>query len=330
MSTKPEDTAAVAPVTAITPALAAQQALAARLPAKYREDVLFLKRPTGEELFNVVAALPTASQEKMLSLVKKTNPKKQGAHTSQMGFAPTTMKLFHGVGADPTRPKATTPGAFYTGDSNVKGESFTAVVLGFYQGRILWPPQGAGASNESKAPICMSADRETGSKYGSCASCDLSRRPYTQGGCTPEVTFWLLDEDMTSIYELKFNKSSYGAGESLVKILSKSENIWDRWVKFESQERVDGTKRWFVQKAGPVSDAKNPEKTNTPKELHKLFSELSKILDADVYYPMIADQHDRLKNSAESGGASTGNAAPFDEKAFLADSSDSPDYSKDV
>lgn len=317
-----------ASVTALTPNLAAQRALADRLPAKYREDVLLLKRPSSEELLNIVTALPTAQQDKMMMLVAKTRPKKQGVHTTATGFAPTSLKLFHGVGADPARPKTTLPGQYYGSDSRVVGEKFTAVPLGFYQGRILWPPQGAGGDNASKAPICVSADRTTGSKYGACGSCALGSKPYTQGGCTLEVTFWVLDEDMTSIYELKFNKSSYGAGESLVKILMKSENIWDRWFTFETQERTEDSKRWYVQKASPLVDTKSPDRTNSDKVLHPLFSALSKVLDADVYFPMLADINDRSKASPEKGTA----AAPvenFDEKAFLAsDTGDSPDYSK--
>lgn len=315
--------------TAITPALGAQQALAARLPEKYRDDVLLLKRPTAEELFNTVSSLPATWQDKMLTLVAKTRPKKQGVHTTNTGFAPTSLKLYHGVGADPARPRQTLPGQFYTGDSRVIGEKFNAVPLGFYQGRILWPPQGTGGT-ESKAPICVSADRHTGSKYGECAACALATRQYTAGGCMNEVTFWLLDEDLISIYELKFSKSSVTAGESLVKVVTKAENIWDRWFTFESQERVEGNKRWYVQKASPLVDPKNPERNNTPKELHRLFSDLSKVLDSDVYYPLLADVHDRVKNSTEVGGAPVA-AEAFDEKSFMAaETSENPDYSKDA
>ena len=323
-----DKTEATPEVTAITPALAAQQALANRLPAEYRQDVLFLKRPTPEELFNTVSSLPASFQDKMMTLVAKTRPKKQGAHTTSTGFAPTALKLYHGVGNDPVRPAKMVAGEFYTGDSRVVGEKFNAVVLHFYMGRILWPPQG---STDSKAPICVSADRVTGSKYGSCLSCELAKRPYVQGGCMQEITFFLLDEDMTSIYELKFSKTSYKDGESLMKVINKSENIWDRWVTFEAQERTEGTKRWFVQKASPVMDPKNPDKANTPKELHKLFSDLSKIIDADVYYPFLAEIHDRLNGTAKEKPAGGENAASsFDEKSALGADTDNPDYSKDV
>jgi hypothetical protein len=279
----------------------------------------------------IVMALPEASQEAMMTLVSKTNPEKQGLHSSSSGFEPTALKLFHGVGNDPTRPRQTLPGQFYASDSRVIGEKFNAVPLAIYDGQILWPPQ-SNDSKESKAPICVSVDRKTGSKYGSCASCPLAPelRPYTQGGCMREVTAYLLDENMTSIFELKFAKTSEGAGKSLMGVMKKSNNLWDRWFTFEAKERVDGTKKWYVMQTGPVVDA---AKVNTPVGFHPLFAALSKVIDTDIYYTALANIHDRLKNSADAGGAAAPGAAgpAFDEKAFLkGDTEAAPDYSKDV
>lgn len=325
MSNSPETS-----ITAMTPAIAAQQALAARVPAGYKHQVLSLKRPSPEDLGNILASLPEEQRNKMNALVKKTNPHKQGAHTTNRGFQPTTLKLYHGVGNDPVRPPKMAPGEFYSADSQIVGDKFNAVVLNFYIGRILWPPQG---STDSKAPICYSADRETGSKYGSCKTCELSNKLYTQGGCMLEYTFFLLDENLSSIYELKFNKSSYGAGTSLSSIITKSENLWDRWITFSSAEQTDTTKtkRWFVQKANPLVDAKNPDKAHTPKELRPLFEALSSIIDSDVYYPLLADINDKLNNQDKSRTVSSTATSTFDEKSMIVNGdSDNPDYSKDV
>jgi len=327
----PAETTALATAESVSPEFAARKALANRLPPEVRAKAMMLKRPTPMELMDIVMALPEASQEAMMTLVSKTNPEKQGLHSSTSGFEPTELKVFHGVGNDPTRPRQCLPGQFYSKDSRVLGEKFNAVPLAIYEGQILWPPQTPG-SNESKAPLCVSMDRRTGSKYGSCASCPLAPelRPYTQGGCMREITAYLLDQDMTSIYVLKFAKTSEGAGKAMMGILKKSNTLWDRWFTFEAKERVDGTKKYYVLQASPVADA---AKANTDAKFHPLFTSLSKVIDADIYYPALAGVHDRLKNSAEAGGAAaTGAAAvPFDEKAFLkGDTEAAPDYSKDV
>lgn len=310
---------------------AARKALAARLPPEARVRALQLKRPTPEELMDIVLALPEDKQEAMMLLVSKTNPEKQGLHTSSSGFEPTGLKLYHGVGNDATKPRQTLPGQFYSTDSRVIGEKFTAVVLAIYEGQILWPPKTDG--NESKAPICVSVDRKTGSKYGSCAACPLAPevRQYTQGGCMREITAYLLPDDLSSIFELKFSKTSEAAGRALMGVMKKSNSLWDRWFTFEAKERVESTKKWYVIQASPVADA---VKAVTPTMFHPLFTSLSKVIDTDVYYTALANVHDRVKNSTDTSGAPApagASGTTFDEKEFLkSDTAAAPDYSKDV
>jgi hypothetical protein len=279
----------------------------------------------------IVMNLPENSQEAMMTLVAKTNPEKQGLHTSSSGFEPTALKVYHGTGNDPIRPRQTLPGQFYSADSRVIGEKFNAVPLAIYEGHILWPEKTKD-SNESKAPICVSVDRRMGSKYGNCDACPLhpNLRPYAQGGCMREITVYLLDQDMTSIYELKFSKTSEGAGKALMGVMKKSNFLWERWFTFEAKERVDKGNKWYIIQSSPVADA---TKAITDTKFHPLFNALSKVIDADIYYTQMANIYDRARNSPDSS-ESVVNATPvvaFDEKAFLKSDTDAvPDYSKNV
>lgn len=316
----------------VSPEFAARKALALRLPEGVRARVLTLKRPTSGELADIVMKLPESAQEAMMALVAKTNPEKQGLHTAKSGFEPTALRIYQGTGNDQARPKNTIPGQFYSADSRVVGEKFTAVPLAVYEGQILWPPKDAAGEKESKAPICVSVDRQTGSKYGSCHTCPLApeHRQYTQGGCMREITVYLLDDAMTSIYELKYNKTSEGAGRALIGVLKKSNSLWDRWFTFETKERVEKDKKWFVVQSGPVVDA---AKANTKPEYHPLFTALSKVIDMDIYYTQLANIHDRAKNSADAGNGQTvdSTASTFNEQEFLkSDTGAAPDYSKDA
>lgn len=333
------EAAPAAPPAAIVPAtesvsseFAARKALAMRLPEEVRPRALMLKRPSPAELMDIVMKLPEASQEAMMTLVSKTNPEKQGLHSSSSGFEPTALKVYHGTGNDPLRPRQTLPGQFYSADSRVIGEKFNAVPLAIYEGQILWPEKSQD-NKESKAPICVSVDRKMGSKYGSCHTCPLApeHRQYSQGGCMREVTAYLLDQDMTSIYELKFSKTSEGAGRALMGVMKKSNNLWDRWFTFEAKERVEKGNKWYVIQSGPVADA---AKAVTDAKFHPLFTALSKVIDSDIYYTAMANTYDRAKNSSDAGGAPAPGATPaagFDEKAFLkGDTEAAPDYSKDV
>lgn len=301
--------------------MAAKQALAKRLPAAVRGKFLMKKdRPEPEQLFEIVMALPPDKQERMMELVRKTRPDKQGAHFAKEGFSPTSIRLYQGTGTDPLRPADMPPGQYYTGDSRIIGKRFIATVLGIYEGRILWPlkgQQGAGDTPQGKAPLCVSLDQKKGSKYGDCASCPSLNKQYNQGGCTREIVAWLIDDKMTSIYELRFSKTSEGAGSALVKILQKCDNLWDRWFSFETQERTEEDRRWFVIKcATAVDDA--GKQLATPKDLHPLFENLSRVLDYDCYYPQLANVYDG-KAVAQVNAQNTA-AETADEKALLGSS----------
>jgi hypothetical protein len=328
MNETTETTALAAPSdTALWMAQAKQ--LAARVPVAKRDDVLMLARPTPGQLIELVERLPANSQEKMMELVRKTRPKKQGAHGNRQGFSPTQVRLYQGTGNDPLRPAKMSPGEFYSTDSRVLGDHMDVVVLGYYMGRTLWPARDSGEKN----PVCWSWDREVGSRYGECAKCPNASKRYTDGGCAMDVTFWFMDLEMSGIYSLTFAKTSYGAGTALEKVITKSENLWDRVIRLEAQERTNEKKeRWYVIKASPLADPKNPQVGYTDKALRPMYEALSKVLDADVFYPALADVYDRSKGNADATATATGGEA-VDEAALLgntATNGDNPDFSVDT
>lgn len=315
----------------ITPAdsnVARNKALADRLPPQYREDVLFMIRPTPEQFFDIVTKMPGDSQGAMMELIKKTRPKKQGAHTSNEGFSPTQLRVNQGTGNDQAKPPKHPPGNFYSADSRDMNDEIECVVLGFYEGRTMWPPRDAGDSSGGKAPLCYSFDRKMGSRYGECASCPNASKKYTDGGCTREVTAWVMDRAMTGIYEVKFSKSSIGGGEAMMRVMKTAKFLWERWFTVKNEVRTEGDRRWYVTTAKPYSDPKNPNATFTDAALHPLFENLSRLMDADVYFPALADTYDRSKNSTDAGGAVS---AGVDEAKLLGNSATdgTPDYSGD-
>lgn len=314
-----------APVDEDAASAAALKELVAKLPPAMRIQAMKLKRPGPAEMGALVSALPEKYQQPFLELLDRANPAKQGLHTDSLGFQPTVVKVYQGTGNDAARPKETIPGAMYSSDSRVIGEKLSGAVIGGYSGRTLWPPRDQGGEDGSKAPICSSADNKTGSKYGDCMSCAMRTRPAKQGGCSSNITIYIVDKDLTNVYMVQFANSSWGAGSTLLKILSREKVLWNRWFTFETKERTEKDFRWFVLQAGP--DGKLGA---TPTELHALFGALSRLLDADVYYPAVANTYARLAaaNTSAEGAPAT---PAFDEKAFLkGDANAVPDYSNDV
>jgi len=308
---------------------AAKQSLMARIPADLKPSLLSLTKPTNDEIAQIHANLPADIKTKLETLLAKLNPVKRGFHTSQNGFTPTDIKVYHGVGADPMRPKNCIPGSFYTSESKIimgyGDPPLEAAVLTLYEGRTLWPPKESDSG--SKAPICISMDRKMGSRYGSCAACPKANEKTSDGGCTLETVVFLVDRDLTGIYIMRFSKSSFGAGNAIKRIIQKANPIYDRWFKFETVERTGegqtSSYRWFVIQAGPVNDVKNPKNNTVDPALYPLFDAFTRTVEADRFFPEVARIYDTVAN----GGTATATAETFDGAA-LADGT-KRDYSKD-
>lgn len=299
-------------------AMALNMALASRLPEEYRESVLMLERPSTTALAEMVSKLDESWQSKVMSLLRRMRPTKQGIHTKGGGFKITEIKLYQGVGNDPARPAKLPPGGLYTSDTQVIETPFIGAVVGVHETRTMWPPLEGARSG----PLCYSLDMEQGSKHGKCKSCHYANKLPRDGGCGTEVVAYIVDQNMTGVYSIKFSKTSYRAGKQLIQLVSAGDEIWSRWVSFSEQEYKDGSKRWFGLKASAV-ESKNQADLFVPKALDPILRAMSCALDAEVYYPALADVYDRSR--ASGGGVALPVAGEtFDEP--LADNG-LPDYS---
>lgn len=295
----PAALATVAPLSA-DPVMAA---LLAQLPEIHRARASAMTRPTGAEFEQAVAKTSPEQQESLLSLIERMAPNKPGVHLSEEAFAPTIVKVYHGVGNDASRPAKLLPGSFYSSTSRDLSEKMTVAILAFSNGRTLWPEKDA----ESKNPICSSGDGLNGTKYGSCATCPSMKLMYTQGGCTPQYTFWFIDREATGIYELSFSKTSYSAGKALARIVKDSARPWDRWIELASVAKVNGDKKWYLIQGTPVQDIKVPANEATSPALRGVFGLLNRSLELESYYPRLARQYSRSTDdeSAPPAGSNT-------------------------
>lgn len=293
MTTPAAPEAAIVPqpvVQALTPVAPEFEAL----PEKHRANLARVIQPTTAEFSAAVKLVGPTFQPPLLDLVERMSPDKPGSHLSNDGFQPTTVKLYQGIGKDETRPAKLLPGAFYSTTSRDLSEKMVVAVLGFFDGRTLWPPKDAGTN----APVCYSLDGLAGSKYGACETCPSKKLAYTQGGCTPQFTFWFIDQAMTGVYELTFSKTSYKAGQGLARMLRDSARPWNRWVELSSNAREEGDKRWFVIKAGLLQD-KNPANVDVSPDLRAVFALLNRALDVGTYYPRLSRQYGKTDNATE-------------------------------
>jgi predicted nucleic acid-binding Zn ribbon protein len=318
--TKMAETPTTTALTTTSSALALNQALAARLPESYHESVMLMERPTPVSMMQQVAALPTEWQDKTTALIRRMRPQKQGVHTKGSGFKIAEIRLYQGTGSDPARPAKMAPGGFYTDDSREIETPFVGAILGLHETRTMWPPRDG--SVDSKGPLCYSLDSVQGSRYGLCSACPNAAKLQRDGGCGQEVVAYVVDREMTGIYSIKFSKTSLREGRKLIRLVQAGDEIWSRWISFAEQEYKEGSKRWFGYKVGAV-ESKNPADVHVPQALDPIFRALSQALDAEVYYPALADLYDRSK----TGGGAVTAGLPAETFEPLANPSGNPDYS---
>lgn len=306
-----ETNTALATQTDTPSTFAMNKALAARLPDRYKDRVMLLERPSTSHMLEIVEGLNPEWQEKVATLLRRMRPTKQGVHMKGGGFKIAEIKLYQGVGNDAARPPKLPPGGFYTSDSKTIEAPFVAAVVGLQETRTMWPSLDGARSG----PICYSLDMVQGSKFGKCEECPNSKKLPRDGGCGTEVVAYVVDRDMTGVYSIKFSKTSYRAGKQLINLVNAGDEIWSRWVSFSEQEYKDGSKRWFGIKPGPV-ESKNQADVFVPKELNPVFMALSQAIDAELYYPALADVYDRSKATVvpELPGSGEGTINPIVEE----------------
>lgn len=300
--------------------LALNTALAARLPEQYQDAVMTMERPSPAGMMQLIAALPAEWQEKAAGMVRRMRPQKQGVHTRGGGFKIAEIRLYQGTGSDPARPAKMAPGGFYTDDSREIETPFIGAVLSIHETRTMWPPRDG--SVESKGPICYSLDAVNGTRYGLCSSCPNSEKRTNEGGCGQEIVVYVVDRAMTGIYAMKFAKTSLREGRKLIRLVQGSDEIWSRWLSFSEQEYKEGSKRWFGYKVGAV-ESKNVDETYVSKPLDPVFRAFSQALDAEVYYPSLAEMYDRIKSS----GSQLPSGVPAETFEPMTNPSGNPDYS---
>lgn len=290
------------------------------LPGALKLSALRLKRPDDTELGNIIAGLPADVQTNVIALMERANPEKVGVHGGQTGYKPTIVKLFQGTGNDPARPRKISNGEYFTADSRNLGESFVGAIVGIHMGRLKWE----NPNEVSGAPQCASEDGVLGFRFGQCAACPYSRDIGKNGGCDQVVTAYVIPDTMDAVLEMRFTKSSFKTGKTLMAIIKNSSPIWGKWFKFSSLPQENKEKKTITYAAQAQVDV-SKEPVNA--KVTPLFEAFTRLLDADVYYPSVARIYQRYAAGDAALPAGTTEAAAVD--AAMA-SSAVPDYTQDV
>ena len=282
---------------------------------------------TEEEMTKMIFDLPPNLADGLTAALERMNPEMLGMHTARsIEMRLFDIKINHGTGDDPSRPKTTPVGGLYSTDGVVRAtcdkdlaatwkmpETFTGYVIALVESRTLWPPRGEDSdenTNKSRAPLCSSFDRQKGDTYGLCDAC--SHRPFQgekeRGDCTNEMIVFIVPEDFSGILRWSFAKTGLETGKAIQKATRAGwRSLWEKPFTFTTRKEVskdDPGRRWYV--AVPT-----PSGTPTPAPIAEALRVLARKIDTEVYWPTLRATYLRAADPSlrSRGGASGGEAS---------------------
>lgn len=280
--------------------------------------------PDRRAVDRVLDALPDDAAEKLTAIIRRSMGKRKGVHSDDDRPEFTELRVYHGTGNDPNRPENMIPGQFYLSTRESVGKIFQGTVLMVYKGRTMWGDKNAGDAVRGM-PICQSMDRKVGSQYGLCETC--AYRPWRDGKpqrCSDDVVVYMLSQDLKDIALVRFAKTSEGSGRQLIKAVKRADVPWSKWFAITAEAQTSATdksQRWYVINATPVSSDKEDD-VYVPESLHDYCSMMCTVLEANIYYPTMANIYRQAKKAlALAAGGQPAGGGP------VAGDPNNPDYS---
>ena len=285
------------------------------LPAYYHEDLANLRDPSPEEVAHAVTKLPENLKLGYAEWMKRMNPQKRGFRSAGNNFEIPTLKINQGTGNDPNKPGNAPKGAIYSSDGLIMAAPsdvadglgvptrIRGIVVGMYPGRMMFPPKDRdgnlipmpGVKSDSKGPICWSADRLVGSRYGKCGECAYHPR---DGGekndCVDNWKVYIVTPDFKNVYRIDMTSTSVRSGAEPIRVRSRPwDNIWDRVFSFEGIITTT-TKGTFAQwKTTLAIDISNPNGIPTLPASHEYLELMACKIESNLYMPSLADCYEQ-------------------------------------
>ena len=345
------DTASVAPIAvengiatvAVSALAVAAEDWQEKMPKAIRALFQATPEPIEGELSALVDNLPEADAELCRTMFESLNPVREGVVSSVAEMKIPAASIYQGTGDDPARPTTAPKGSLYTSRSELllcaekalarqnKVEQTIAIVpLILVKSRTWWRPRREnfvlpeGVDPNSKAPICQSPDRTTGSRFGACSACP--NRPFAKGSfdpeaCSDDATLYFVVKGFGGIYSLAMKGASL---KNAVAPLERSKGrLYDRWWELSLEPQTNAKGTWYTAKLTPL-DADTGGRATTQEERH-----VFRALSATLLHQTVKPVFERVYNARSAAHAALPAETTADPaavlKAAVADYSTGPD-----
>jgi hypothetical protein len=211
-----------------------------------------------KETLSFAKDLSDGQLEALDKLLTSITPSSEGIEEDEEIVTPRipALKIKHAMSSDPGCPDDATNGDLYL--TGIKIENPARVIpVYFYRSRILFEG-GSGAI------ACFSPNAVLGSEYGKCGkrnSADQcvhsqwvdNRPPH----CQETINAIVLFSDLSGVAHVRFSKSSFSAGKTMMALAKSGGRIWNRQQFIKAVPRQAGKNKYHafeVSTAGVDTD----------------------------------------------------------------------------
>ncbi len=216
------------------------------------------------------SSLEVATRQQIAALLGSINPNKKGLDADvevnlQLPELIVCQKMTEMGG---TRPENAKEGDILT----AIGRKATGILPPGFKFRVLFEYQSYVKFEEGeKAPTCSSPDGKLGNPQGECSKCpDLPMgkqaggwNDQKQSACSAQLCYILVDSTFEQLYEIKFAKTSLGAGRNIATLIRASKGgVWESEFALTTEKKTSDKGTYAVFKATPSGGAKATKDQN--------------------------------------------------------------------
>lgn len=181
--------------------------------------------------------------ENLMKLAFMVQPQTKGIEGEQRAQIP-QVNIRQAMSRADSIPEACKLGEMYTTLADHIGQELVFIPILTHDTRKKW--------SEESSIECMSLDGRSGNRYGECAKCPHGQ--YVEGqrmACSKGTTYFVVDEQFTSLFKIDFLKSSAKTGRT-IRRLSRPPALWARKFRLstEKQKGNQGDYYTFEVRAG--------------------------------------------------------------------------------
>lgn len=300
-----------------------------KMPKAIRELYAATPELMEGQLTALVDNLPEADAAQCREMFEALNPVREGVVASTADVRIPSLQIFQGIGDNPALPDGAPVGSVFSSNRELLacydaasarthrvGTSITVAVLLITKTRTWWKPKRAtfvvphGVDPTSKAPICQSPDRVTGTRYGTCAACvnkPFAKGAYDPDACSDDATVYVVIKGFKGIYSIGMKGASLKLAVAAIE--RTKGKLWDSWFDLTLAPQSNSSGKWYVFAARSHATDAAPHGLQTTSAERNVF----KALSAMMLHEAVTPQFERVynpKTQALTAQASEGLADP--------------------